>query len=238
MSGAELYDAMAADYRDYAARRANYLGSVDAFIRQQMPASARSLLDVGSGDGHRAMALARECGIDRVVLTDVSSEMVRRCRALGATDVWQVAAQALPDNGMRFDAITCLWNVLGHLQGRQDRIAALRRMRDMLAPGGRVFLDVQNRHNATAYGWGRVLTRVVLDALRPDDRRGDTVFDWKVGDKTIRGSGHLFTPQEIGGLLSEAGLDIVSRSTFDYATGKQSGSALLGQLVFVCRAGG
>jgi SAM-dependent methyltransferase len=237
MSSAELYDAMASGYRDYASRRSNYLGAVDALIRESMPAGARRLLDVGSGDGVRAMALARACGIETVVLSDVSAEMVQRCKALGATDVWQVPAQALPDNGTRFDAITCLWNVLGHVPTRADRVAALRRMRDLLAPGGRLFLDVQNRHNATTYGWGTVLMRVGLDALSPDERRGDTEFDWQIGDKTIRGHGHLFTPSEIAALLREARLGVVSCYTIDYATGRRSGSFFKGQLAFVCSAG-
>jgi SAM-dependent methyltransferase len=238
MTGGELYDAMAPVYRDYAARRASYLDAVDRFVGEAMPQGAQRLLDVGSGDGVRAMALARACGIATVVLSDVSSEMVQRCRKLGATEVWQVPAQTLPDKGMRFDAITCLWNVLGHLPGHAERVAALRRMRDLLAPGGRLFLDVQNRHNAAAYGWGRVLMRVGVDMVWPDERRGDTLFDWKVGDTTIRGRGHLFAPQEIGKLLRQSGLEVVSRFTFDYSTGRRSTSVLLGQLVFVCRAGG
>jgi SAM-dependent methyltransferase len=238
MTGSELYDAMAPVYRDYAARRANYLDAIDSFVAESIPPAAQRLLDVGSGDGIRAMALARACGIATVVLSDVSSEMVQRCRMLGATEVWHVPAQSLPDNGTRFDAITCLWNVLGHLAGHAERVAALRRMRDLLAPGGRLFLDVQNRHNASAYGWGRVLMRVGIDTMWPDERRGDTSFDWKVGDTTIRGRGHLFTPREIGKLLRQAGLEVVSRFTFDYSTGCRSTSVLLGQLVFVCRAGG
>ena len=52
------------------------------FIRERVPSSARRLLDVGSGDGVRAMALARACAFETVVLSDVSAEMVQRCRAL------------------------------------------------------------------------------------------------------------------------------------------------------------
>ena len=233
---AELYDALAPDYQEYAAKRAIYLAAVDAFIRERVPPSARRLLDVGSGDGVRAMALARACAFETVVLSDVSVEMVERCRALAPTAVWRTPAQDLPDEGLRFDVITCLWNVLGHVPARADRLAALRRMRALLATGGMVFLDVQNRHNAAAYGRGRVLARLVLDRLRPDEKRGDTSFDWKIGRNTIRGHGHLFTPAEIGGLLQEAGLRIVERVAVDYATGQRSPSPLRGQLAFACVA--
>lgn len=233
---AALYDALAPDYQEYAAKRAAYLRSVDAFIRERVPSSARRLLDVGSGDGVRAMALARACVFETVVLSDVSAEMVRRCQALGPSAVWHAPAQALPDEGVSFDVITCLWNVLGHVPTRAERLMALGRMRALLAGGGQLFVDVQNRHNAAAYGRGRVLARVVLDRLWPDERRGDTSFDWKVGSRTVRGHGHLFTPSEIATLLRQAGFRIAERVAIDYATGERSRSPLRGQLVFVCVA--
>lgn len=233
---AELYDALAPDYREYAAKREAYFAGVDAFIREHVPSSARRLLDVGSGDGVRAMAVARACAFETVVLSDVSAAMVERCRALAPTDVWHTSAQALPDGVAGFDVITCLWNVLGHVPGRAERLAALGRMRALLASGGRMFLDVQNRHNAAAYGWGRVLVRVALDRLWPDERRGDTSFDWKVGGRTVRGHGHLFTPSEISGLLQQAGWRVAERIAIDYATGQRSQSPLRGQLVFACEA--
>ncbi len=232
------YDALAPHYREYASKRDAYLSSVDAFVRQNMPARRESLLDVGSGDGLRAMALAAACGMGRVVLSDASAEMAARCRTLGAAAVWQVAAEALPDDGERFDVITCLWNVLGHLANSGARLSALGRMRNLLAPAGRLFLDVQNRHNAAAYGRWRVYGRMLLDAAKPDERRGDTRFDWKVGDKRVRGAGHLFTPAEIHGLIEAAGLRIVRRAAVNYATGRMSASALDGQLAFVCEAAG
>ncbi len=232
---ADPYDALAPHYRSFASGRAAYLAAVDAFVRENLPPAPRSLLDVGSGDGVRAMALAASCGIGRVVLSDASAAMVERCRALGAADVWAVPAQDLPATET-FDVVTCLWNVLGHVPGRVARLAALRRMREALAPGGRLFLDVQNRHNAAGYGWWRVLGRIAIDALMPDERRGDTSFDWRIADKTLRGHGHLFTPAEVSSLLREAGLRPLRRVAIDYMTGARSASALRGQLAFVCDA--
>ena len=233
---AGLYDALAPDYQQYAAKRAAYLAAVDAFIRERVPPSARGLLDVGSGDGVRAMALARACAFETVVLSDVSAEMAQRCRALTPTEVWHTPAQSLPDEGPRFDVIMCLWNVLGHVPTRAERLTALERMRRLLTAGGTLFLDVQNRHNAAAYGWGRVLARVALDWLRPDERRGDTSFDWNVGGRTMRGHGHLFTPAEVGSLLQQAGFRVAESVAIDYATGERSHSSLRGQLVFACMA--
>jgi SAM-dependent methyltransferase len=233
---ADPYDALAPHYREYAAKRSVYLAAVDRFVRDHMPESAKSLLDVGSGDGVRAMALAHSCGIETIVLSEASREMAVRCRTLQPAEVWPTPAQELPDNGRRFDAITCLWNVLGHIPTRADRLAALRRMRLLLARGGRLFLDVQNRHNAAGYGWLRVMGRALLDGAAPDERRGDATFTWHVGGAEVRGHGHLFTPAEIAGLLREAGLAVVWRVAIDYATGKRSASPFRGQLAFVCEA--
>ncbi len=211
-TSADPYDGLAPYYREYAAKRAPYLEAVDRFVCDHMPAAANSLLDVGSGDGVRAMSLAKACGIPTVVLSDASTEMADRCRALSPADVWRTPAQELPDKGIRFDTITCLWNVLGHLPDRAERLVALRRMADLLSPAGLLFLDVQNRHNALAYGWWRVFGRVILDGLVPDDRRGDSTFDWHIGGRVLHGRGHLFTPKEIVDLLCDAGLVAVHRA--------------------------
>lgn len=232
-TSSDIYDALAPYYREYAEKKSAYLVAVDCFVLDNISVSAKSLLDVGSGDGVRAMALARQKGITETVLCDLSAEMADRCRALGPVEVWQVAAQNLPATVRRFDVITCLWNVLGHLPGRVERIRALAGMRELLTDRGVIFFDVNNRHNASAYGLLRVFGRIVLDFLSPDERRGDASFDWKIGDKTFPAMGHLFTPDEIEGIISASGLKIRKRVAVDYAKGTKSLSLLKGQLVYM-----
>jgi hypothetical protein len=106
-------------------------------------------------------------------------------------------------------------------------------MKELLATDGVIFFDVNNRHNAAAYGWGRVLLRVVVDTLAPDERRGDTRFEWRIGERSFPAMGHLFVPAEIEGLVRQAGLVVRSRVAVDYATGARSRSALRGQLAFM-----
>ena len=228
----DIYDALAPHYREYAERRSAYLSSVDWFILDHAPAGASSMLDVGSGDGVRAMALARQLEVSTIILSDHSKEMAVRCRALGPTDVWQAAAQDLPDTDRRFDVITCLWNVLGHLPDRANRIKALTRMKGLLSDRGVIFFDVNNRHNASAYGWGKVLGRIIIDTLHHDDRRGDASFDWRIGDKVFPAMGHLFTPAEIDTIITASGLRTDARIAVDYASGAVSRSPLRGQLVY------
>lgn len=232
----EIYDALAPHYREYSAQRSAYLAAVDQFVVENIPVGAKVLLDVGAGDGVRGMEIARQRGIERVVLSDPSAEMVARCRVWGAEDVWQCAAESLPETSLRFDVILCLWNVLGHLAGRNARVQALLRMRQLLARGGILFFDVNNRHNASGYGWVEVFKRKVIDAVAFDERRGDASFDWSVGGRIFPAMGHLFTPAEIKGIAVESGLQIEKSVAVHYTTGTISCSSMRGQLLFVARS--
>lgn len=230
---ADIYDALAPHYREYAEKKSAYLSAVDHFILENIPEGASSLLDVGAGDGIRGMSIASQKGIAHTVLCDLSSEMVSRCRELNPTEVWQAAAEALPETNLRFDVITCLWNVLGHLGGRAERIKSLQGMGNLLAENGVIFFDVNNRYNAPAYGLFKVMARVVMETLLPDERRGDASFDWKIKEKVFPAMGHLFTPGEIEGIIHAAGLRVKNRVSVDYTTGKYSQSPFRGQLLYL-----
>lgn len=227
------YDHLAPHFRAYSEARAAYLGSIDRLILRRLPAGATSLLDVGSGDGVRAARLAARCSVSRLVLSDPSEEMVNSCRGLeGAAEVWHVAAEELPYVTERFDIITCLWNVLGLVSGAGQRAEALRRMRSLLSPEGRIFLDVNNRYNARAYGRLRTAGRVLYDLLRPSDANGDVSFSWRVGGKAIETRGHVFRPGEMKRLIEKSGLKVTARHVVDYETGELRGSTFAGQLFY------
>ena len=233
MSGQSAYDALAPHYREYAQKKSAYLDAVDRFILGRVPSGAESLLDVGAGDGVRGMALARKLGMKYTVLCDNSTEMAVRCKEQSPDEVWETRAEELPDTGKHFDVIVCLWNTLGHLLGRNERVRALTKMRNLLKDGGSIFFDVNNRHNAASYGWLRVFARVFVDALYFDERRGNATFDWEIGGKVYPGMGHLFTPREIESIVKESGLSILERKAIDYSTGAFSDSLLKGQLVYM-----
>ncbi|HEY0375624.1 MAG TPA: class I SAM-dependent methyltransferase [Pyrinomonadaceae bacterium] len=227
------YDHLAPHFRSYSEARAAYLGSIDRLILRRIPAEATSLLDVGSGDGLRAARLAARCSVSRLILSDPSEEMVSRCRFLeGVAEVWRVAAEELPDLGERFGVITCLWNVFGLVSDTALRVEALRRMRSLLAPRGRIFLDVNNRYNAPAYGRLKTAGRVLYDLLRPSDANGDVSFSWRVGGELIETRGHVFRPGEMKNLIEGAGLKVALRHVVDYETGQLRKSAFAGQLFY------
>lgn len=231
------YDALAPHYRETAAKRASYIAAVDNFVIANARPGGRHL-DIGSGDGVRAADLAKKLKASSLTLCEPSQRMAALCRALNAGDVWETSADVLPATESRFDLITCLWNVFGHMRDAETRVAALRAIADVMAPGALLFFDVNNRHNARAYGVARVMWRRVVDTLNPDDRRGDTSFTWDIGGARIPAMGHLFTPAECQRLLTAAGFECLRRVAIDYATGAVSDTPTEGQLVFQARVGG
>jgi 2-polyprenyl-3-methyl-5-hydroxy-6-metoxy-1,4-benzoquinol methylase len=226
------YDRLAPYFRSYSQTRAAYLSAVDRIILQRISPHAKSLLDVGSGDGVRATRLASAHTLSRLVLSDPSEEMATRCRRQPATDVWPVAAEDLPDTMERFDIITCLWNVLGLIANSAKRVQALQKMRSLLSTQGQIFLDVSNRYNARAYGWLPTFGRALYDLFYSPETNGDVSFSWQIGERLIHSRGHVFRPGEMRGLIESAGLKVNQRYIVDYQTGAQRRFVFEGQLFY------
>lgn len=235
MSG-NVYDLLAPYYVEYARTRALYCDGVDHLVRAWLPPRVDTMLDVGSGDGGRAVRLAASVDAPRLVLSDPSEPMVRQCRIHPQAEVWCCAAEDLPDGPAEFDVITCLWNVLGSIKGSRRRIQALQRMRSRLSPGGRLFVDVHNRHNVATAGIVRVAGRIVRDMLWPSDSNGVVSFQWTVEGRHIPADGYLFTAGELGRLLAESGLRVVAQGFVDYTDGRRRGP-WTGQMVYAAEDG-
>ncbi len=200
-------------------------------IVSNLPEPACSLLDVGAGEGTRAEALAHAAGINEVVLLEPSAAM--RSLMLSSREVWTSRIEDLELPDRRFDVITCLWNVLGHVTTAKKRLRALQNMKALLSPTGRLFLDVQNRHNARAYGTIPTFGRWLCDAIAPSSHNGDVTVHWRTSEGELLTYGHVFTPKEISDLFREAGIKIVKKDFVDYATGELCTSRFAGSMFFV-----
>lgn len=234
----EAYDRIAPVYDRLAARRAAYLRRVEDEVIARLPAGGRSLLDLGAGDGRRALRIAREGGIDEVVLLEPSARMADRAPA--DLEIWRIRAEALdagkpPAAGRRFDAVTCLWNVLGHVPTEAERARALAETGRLLAEGGRLLLDVNHRYNVGAYGLVMTAARLARDGLSFSERSGDVTVAWAVAETRCATRGHVFTRPELDRLARLAGLCVEERLALDYATGERRRSAFLGNLFYVLR---
>ena len=71
MMTAEPYDRLAPHYRRFAETRATYLDAVDRYVIEHARPGGR-MLDVGSGDGVRAVRIARAIGASYLVLSEPS----------------------------------------------------------------------------------------------------------------------------------------------------------------------
>lgn len=223
------YDAFAPFYSDYANTRMPYLSRVEDIVITHTPKDG-FLLDVGAGDGSRALRIAQAAKLARVVLLEPSAGMRAQCPP--GIEVWPYRALEIPETAVQFDVITCLWNVLGHLEGPQQRASALAQFRKMLAPQGMVFLDVSHRYNAESYGWSMTLLRMAGDFFLRPEKQGDVTVTWKIGEQVIRTTGHVFTHREIKRLVRSAGLKILRRWIISYETGRESKLPLRGHLLY------
>lgn len=231
------YDVLAPHYRTYSQTKRRYLRAVDELVVSRIAGFARSLLDVGAGDGVRAYEIARACRIESFVMAEPGPVMSEYCRRLAGAEVWQLPAEELPSSGQKFDAVTCLWNVLGNVESPQERLKGLRRMRSLLADGGLILLDINNRYNARTYGRLKTTARFMFDLVRPSETNGDVSFDCDIGGRRIRAHGHVFTPAEVESLIMRAGLCVRERHVIDYETGEQRRFVFQGQLFYVLGRG-
>lgn len=121
---------------DLAARHAPSGPSSSGASSSPLPSpSLLRILDVGCGTGANLELLDRFGQAEGV---DVSEEALSFCRARGLKRVQRGRAEQLPYEDESFDLVTAL-DVVEHLD---DDLAALREMRRVLRPGGRVLLFV------------------------------------------------------------------------------------------------
>ena len=250
------YDRLAAHYSNLSRRRELYLRGIEQEIISRVPKSSRSLLDVGAGDGTRALRIASQAGIKRTVLVEPSQEMAGRSE--GRSEVWPIRAEDLSivedqthrarrpgtaEDGCRqptlsgtipesFDVITCLWNVLGHVPTAEKRLRALAAMTRLMAPQGRFFLDVNHRYNSR-YGILPTTARWIHDLFSPSENSGDVLTHWS--DAGISTFGHVFTHREVRRLADAAGLDLEERLVVDYEDGRLRRFAFQGNLLYIFR---
>jgi len=229
------YDRLSRIYATLAQKRARYLAAVEREILRRIPAGTSSLLDVGAGDGSRALRISSQAGITRIVLAEPSEKMLPRTP--DGVGVWRDRAEELGNrqSSEKFDVITCLWNVLGHIPGITRRARALNAARNLLSEKGRFFLDVTHRYNARSYGLVPTAARLLYDFFVRRETNGDVIANWDTGDARISTYGHVFAQREVVQLSHNSGLKLEERLVIDYEDGEICGSRFQGNLLYVFR---
>lgn len=182
------------------------LSHADPAYRERVPLPATAerprLLDIGCGNGEY-LARARETGWD-VFGCDFDPAAVRAARASGA-EVREGGAEAFLDQGGTFDAVT-LSHIVEHVH---DPAALLAQCRDLLKPGGTLFVDTPNadarglklfrrswrgleppRH-LVLFNWGgleALLGRSGFEAVERLPQKGLSLSLWMASDRIRSGS--------------------------------------------------
>jgi SAM-dependent methyltransferase len=127
----------------FVARRRILLTILNRYLGASTAGGFR-ILDVGCGTGTMLTYLARFGNAEGV---DIDAEAVGYCHDRGLQQVTQSAADSLPFDNDTFELVTAL-DVIEHID---DDLGALREIRRVLRPGGRLLLTVP----AYRFLWGR-----------------------------------------------------------------------------------
>ena len=209
----------------------------ESVVRERAP---RRMLELACGTGRLTLPLARLGVVEQLVALDSSAPFLERLRSrLASGDpvtVIEGSMQAPPVEGP-FDLIAVPFHSLAYLTERADRVACLRAVRGLLAPGGvfafdliqprydflseamepRAPLRVDADHAAPALGVTRFLrsysdrydpaTQTLHSTNRYEILRADGRVDHRIADLDW----HIYFPEELELLLEAAGLRVTTR---------------------------
>ncbi|WP_190122989.1 class I SAM-dependent methyltransferase [Streptomyces inusitatus] len=225
MTSKRFYDAYSSGYATYLERHTGYFRAVEKEIATAAGnRRGLALLDVGTGTGERLQRIISAIHPDRVAAIDESPDMAalaqRNCPSAQVLAIPLSAPELPGELSDRFDLVTCLSNVLGHIPKAQ-LIPALKQVRSLMKPDGVFIFDVNNRYNAATYGPLSVIRNMARDRVLPGG--GDFTAAYRNGDEVLQTPVHLFSPSEVARMLRESGLKAAKIGFRDYVTGQERG---------------
>jgi SAM-dependent methyltransferase len=180
---AELYDAISASRKDYAAEA----DAVRSVIAAAATRPVRSLLDVACGTGTHIEHLRAH--YEEVVGLDLDPGLLA-VAARRLPGVRLVEADMLTfDLGRQFDAVTCLGSSITYVRTPENLERAVERMARHVAPGG--VLALEPFFSSEAFHWGHIgsllvetptLTVARLSTTGAPGPVGQVTFHYLVGD--------------------------------------------------------
>jgi len=192
-------------------------------------------LDLGCGAGSLAVEWARQARRGEYLGLDFSPQLLAEARQavagrpieglslqFGLVDLSQPAWNAGLDQAS-FNGVLA-FAVLHHLPGQELRRQVLRRVRDLLVPGGWfIHSEWQFQHSPRLLARRLPWEKVDLHAEELDE--GDTLFDWRhalpdhggqVGLRYV----HLFDRAELASLASSTGFEVFEEFESDGTGGR------------------
>jgi SAM-dependent methyltransferase len=129
---ADLYDEIYS-FKDYAQESLK----IRNVIERERP-GAKTILDIACGTAEHARLMSGNFEIDGI---DIEARFVEIARAKNPGGNYAVADMRTFDLGRRYDVVQCLFSSIGYLLTPEDTVAALRRFRAHLAPGGVILVE-------------------------------------------------------------------------------------------------
>jgi SAM-dependent methyltransferase len=199
----------------------------------------RRMLELACGTGRLTLPLARLGVVEELVALDNSAPFLARLRSrLGDEPVTIVESDMrAPEVDGRFDLIIVPFNSLAYLTSRSSRLACLRAVSTLLAPGGRFGFDlvaprydfiaesmgacppmrVDADHAAPDHGVSRFVRSYTdrydpsTQTLRSTNRYEIFYEDGRVEHRIDDLDWHIYFPDELSLLLETCGLTVVER---------------------------
>lgn len=211
MDSVEYYNNIHTDYSSQSSKRMLYLNAIDELIVEQCYKSINSYLDVGCGDGRRTRKIAKLLGADKTVGIDTSKNMLPSEKI----DNIEFRCSQVSDLNQteKYDLVTILWNVLGHIPSFAEREKLLRDCSLHLTKKGKIILDVNNRHNVAAYGKKNAFRNIVRSAIT--DNSGWNELKYGNSKHMV----YVHDLQELKTLVKASGLKISKIEFVHYDTG-------------------
>jgi len=230
-SSKTYYNNIADTYQNQVNSKIKYLNAVDDFIVSTMKEqSVRNYLDIGTGDGRRAFKLIEAMGIGGdIVLVDDSGNMLSAIANHEKVTVFNDTIFNFKRDA-KFQLVTCLWNVLGHLPSKIDRINLFKLVEAHLAPNGVFIFDVNNRYNTSYYGF-----KSVSNNLKKDHFNEDNAGWFSLGDPPNETQVYIHSPFDIEEYIVSTDLVLEKTLYKDYITGEVRDTFFEGQLIYKLR---
>ena len=200
------------------------------YFTKYLPADGR-ILDLGCGAGRTTFGLHDE-GYRDIVGVDLSPQMIRRARAHAERRHRSLPfrvgdACRLPFRARSFQGCLFSFNGLMTIPSLARRIAALREVRRVLAPGGRFVFTTHERFDKVSPRSFWREQRALWAAGRQDPQLHE------YGDELIQELGrptfvHVPDRREVLTCLAAAGLERVCDRTCDHARESKAAKAFIG----------
>lgn len=225
-SSKNYYNKLAESYAEITNSRLSYLNAVDDIVTEK-GLGAETYLDVGAGDGRRSMKISAILKPKKVTLIDNAVRIAEKIAKLPDVHLFIGTIEEF-NHKEKFDLITCLWNVLGHIGTESDRLSFFNSVKKLLSKNGKCILDVNNRYNIEYYGSENVMENLKKDVFGEEDSGY-----FKLDHESIITSVYTHAPYEIEKMIKAVGLKVTEVLYIDYETGQIRKSCFEGQMVYV-----